>query len=408
MQRVYLDNAATTKVDPKVVEVMTLALRDNFGNPSSIYAEARTAKKSLEEARTQVAALIKAKPEEIIFTGGGSEADNLALCGIAEAYEKKGRHIITSQVEHHAVLHTCEYLQKRGFDLTYLPVDEFGLVSPEDVKAAIRPDTILISIMYANNEVGTIMPIREIGTVAREHKILLHTDAVQAAGHVDIDVERDGIDLLSLTAHKIHGPKGVGALYRRKGVRLLPLIHGGGQERGFRAGTENLPGAVALGKACELAAAGFQENNARMKELRDCLIDGIFEKIPYVKLNGHPEKRLSNNVNVSVRYIEGEGMLLRLDMAGIAASSGSACTSGSLDPSHVLLAMGLDHATAHGSLRLTLSHETTKEEVDYLLEKLPEIAEFLREMSPVYKAEAGACGRQELKNCTACPIGQAR
>ncbi|MDR3349261.1 MAG: cysteine desulfurase NifS [Acidaminococcales bacterium] len=406
MKRVYLDNAATTKIDPRVLEVMVPALRDNFGNPSSIYAEARTAKKALEEARAQVAGLIGAKAGEVIFTGGGSEADNMALRGIAEAYGKKGGHIITSKVEHHAILHTCEYLQKQGFAVTYLPVDEFGLTTPEDVKQAIRPDTILISIMYANNEVGTIMPIREIGAIARERKILFHTDAVQAAGHVDIDVERDNIDLLSLTAHKIQGPKGVGALYLRKGVKLPPLIHGGGQERGFRAGTENLPGAVALGKACELAGAELEKNNAHMEKLRDYLLDGIFAKIPYVKLNGHPKMRLSNNVNVSVRYIEGEGMLLRLDMAGISASSGSACTSGSLDPSHVLLAMGLDHATAHGSLRLTLSPETSKEDIDYLLEKLPPIAEFLRVMSPVYKAEVGVCGRQELKNCAACPVGR--
>ena len=405
MQRVYLDNAATTKVDQRVIDAMSKSLAEDFGNPSSIYAEARQAKKALEGARAQVAALIKASPEEIIFTGGGSESDNLALIGVARAYSRKGKHIITSKVEHHAVLHTCEYLEKEGFEVTYLPVDEDGLVAPAAVKAAIRPETILISIMYANNEVGTIMPLDEIGAIAKEHGVLMHTDAVQAAGQVDIDVKRDNIDLLSLTAHKIHGPKGTGALYIRKGVRVAPLILGGGQERGLRAGTENVPGAVGLGKACEIAMTEFEKNNKYMSGLRDKLIAGIEERIPFVKLNGHREKRLSNNVNMSMKFIEGEGMLLRLDMVGISASSGSACTSGSLDPSHVLLAMGLDHATAHGSLRLTLSSESTEQEIDYVLEKLPGIVETLRNMSPIYNAEPGVCGRPEVKGCAGCATG---
>lgn len=386
MDRVYLDNAATTKVDEEVVAVMKQAMLEDFGNPSSVYLEARNARKILETARTQVADLLKASPDEIIFTSGGSEADNLAIRGIAEALSSKGKHIITSKVEHHAVLHTCEYLEKNGYEVTYLPVDEDGLVSPGDVEKAIRPDTILITIMYANNEVGTIMPIREIGAIARAHKVIMHTDAVQAIGQVEIDVEKDNIDMLSLTAHKIYGPKGSGALYVKKGVKIKPLIYGGSQERNLRAGTENVPGFVGLGKACELAMENFGYNNEKMTKLRDKLIDGIMEYIPSCKLNGHRTKRLSNNVNVSIKFIEGEGMLLRLDMAGIACSSGSACTSGSLDPSHVLLAMGLDHATAHGSLRLSLSHETTEDNINYVLAKLPEIVKGLREMSPIYKA----------------------
>ena len=386
MQRVYLDNAATTKIDLRVADVMFKILTEGFGNPSSIYAEAHQARKLLENARTQVAGLINADPTEIIFTGGGSEADNLALIGVAKTYTRKGKHIITSRVEHHAVLHTCEYLEKQGFQVTYLPVDEDGLVSPDDVREAIQSDTILISIMYANNEVGSIMPIAEIGTIARANGVFLHTDAVQAAGQVDIDVKKDQIDLLSLTAHKLHGPKGIGALYVRKGVHVAPMILGGGQERGLRAGTENVAGAVGLGIACNLARMEFIPNNEKMMNLRDRLIEGIEKNIPYVKLNGHRQKRLSNNVNMSINFIEGEGILLRLDMAGVAASSGSACTSGSLEPSHVLLAMGLDHATAHGSLRLTLSHETSKKEIDYVLGKLPDIVKVLRSMSPIYNA----------------------
>ncbi len=387
MKRVYLDNAATTRMDGQVIESMRDALSNAFGNPSSVYKEAREAKELLEQARGQVAALFKAQPEEIIFTGGGTEADNLAICGVAESYAKKGKHIITSKVEHHAVLHTCEYLAKKGYEVTYLPVDEYGKVSPADVEAAIRPDTILITIMYANNEIGTIMPVAEIGAVAKKHKVLFHTDAVQASGQVDIDVTRDNIDLLSMTGHKIYGPKGVGALYARRGVRLTPRIHGGGQEKNLRAGTENVPGIVGLGKACELAAANLVKNTAYLVPLRDKLIAGML-KIPHTRLNGHPTDRLGNNTNVSVRFIEGEGLLLMLDMAGIAASSGSACTSGSLDPSHVLLAIGLDHETAHGSLRLSLSHETTEDEIDYVLEKLPGIVERLRAMSPIYNAQS--------------------
>ncbi len=404
MQRVYLDNAATTKIDDRVIEAMTKALKENYGNPSSIYLEARETKKVLDNARKQVGDLIKARPEEIVFTAGGSEADNMALIGIARAYAQKGKHIITSKVEHHAILHTCEYLEKNGYEVTYLPVDEYGMVSVQSVKDAIRPDTILVSIMYANNEVGTIMPIGGIGAITKEKGVLLHTDAVQAIGHVDIDVVRDNIDLLSLTAHKIHGPKGIGALYIRRGVKMASLIHGGGQERGLRAGTENVPGAVALGLACELAGVDFKKNNAYMTLLRDRLIAGIMDAIPFVKLNGHPTKRLSNNVNISIKFIEGEGMLLRLDMKGICASSGSACTSGSLDPSHVLLAMGLDHATAHGSLRLSLSHENTGEEVDYLLKVLPEIVEFLRNMSPIYNEQVVNCARPQVKGCSGCKV----
>lgn len=380
MKRVYLDNAATTKIDKEVAEVMQKAMLEDFGNPSSVYLEARNARKIVEKARMQVADLIKAKPEEIIFTSGGSEADNLAIHGVAEMLSAKGRHIITSQVEHHAVLHTCEYLQKQGHEVTYLPVDKYGMVSPDDVKKAIRPDTILISIMYANNEVGTIMPIRQIGAIAKEHNIIMHTDAVQALGQVAIDVEKDNIDMLSLTAHKIHGPKGIGALYIKKGVIITPLIYGGSQERNLRAGTENVLGIVALGKACELAKANFSEHNEKMIFLRDKLIQGLMTKIPNCKLNGHNKERLSNNVNVSIDFVQGEAMLLRLDMAGIACSSGSACTSGSLEASHVLLAMGLKEDMAQGALRLSLSHETTKEEIDYVLEKLPEIVESLREV----------------------------
>ena len=408
MNRVYLDNAATTKVDKEVIEVMQLAMTDNFGNPSSVYKEARQARQFLENARKQVADLIKSQPEEIIFTCGGSESDNMALRGLAEARKKKGNHIITSKVEHHAVLHTCEYLEKNGFEVTYLPVDEYGMVSPEAVKAAIRPETILISIMYANNEVGTIMPIREIGAIAREHNVLLHTDAVQAIGQIDIDVKRDNIDFLSMSAHKIHGPKGAGALYIRKGLHIMPIIFGGGQEKGLRSGTENVPGFAGLGKACELAGARLEESHKKMLALRDKLIDGILQ-IPYTRLNGHPVKRLGNNVSVCINFIEGEGLLLRLDMAGISCSSGSACTSGSLDPSHVLLAMGLDHATAHGSLRFSLSHDTTEAEIDYVLEKLPVIAEQLRAMSPLYHSQLGECDRPGLRggDCS-CPLSASK
>lgn len=385
MQKVYLDNAATTKVRNEVVEAMLPYFTEYFGNPSSLHLFAREAGKGLDTARAQVAKALNAKPEEIIFTGGGSESDNMVLRGIPEAYKKKGKHVITSAVEHHAVLHTLEAMEKEGrVEVTYLPVDEYGMVTAEQVEKAIRPDTVLVSIMFANNEVGTIMPIEQIGETCKKYGVLFHTDAVQAVGHVPVDVEKMHIDLLSLSGHKFHGPKGVGALYVRKGVRIPALILGGAQERRKRAGTENVPGIVGIGKAIELATAELEDNAAQMKVLRDRLIFGIPARIPDVKLNGHPTERLPNNVNFSIRFIEGESILLMLDLNGIAASSGSACTSGSLDPSHVLLAMGLSHEVAHGSLRLTLSEFTTPEEIDYVLDTLPPIVEKLRAMSPLY------------------------
>ena len=386
MQRVYLDNAATTRVRPEVVQAMLPYFTEIYGNPSSLHTFAQEAAKGIADARSSVAqALHAASPEEIIFTGGGSESDNMVLRGIAQAYAKKGRHIITSAVEHHAVLHTLQAMEREGIvEVTYLPVDADGKVSVESVAAAIRPDTILVSIMFANNEVGTIMPIPEIGRVCHEKGVLFHTDAVQAVGHVPIDVQQMQIDLLSLSAHKFHGPKGVGALYVKKGVRLPALILGGGQERKKRAGTENVPGIVGLGAAISHAVEHMEENAAHTRALRDRLIAGIPAAIPDVKLNGHPTDRLPNNVNFSIRYIEGESILLMLDINGIAASSGSACTSGSLDPSHVLLAMGLTHEVAHGSLRLSLSEYTTEQEIDYVLELLPKIVERLRAMSPLY------------------------
>ncbi len=385
MQKVYLDNAATTKVRDEVVEAMLPYFTEYFGNPSSLHLFAREAGKGLDTARAQVAKALNAKPEEIIFTGGGSESDNMVLRGIPEAYKKKGKHVITSAVEHHAVLHTLEAMEKEGrVEVTYLPVDEYGMVTAEQVEKAIRPDTVLVSIMFANNEVGTIMPIEQIGETCKKHGVLFHTDAVQAVGHVPVDVEKMHIDLLSLSGHKFHGPKGVGALYVRKGVRIPALILGGAQERRKRAGTENVPGIVGMGKAIELATSELEDNAAKMKVLRDRLIFGIPARIPDVKLNGHPTERLPNNVNFSIRFIEGESILLMLDLNGIAASSGSACTSGSLDPSHVLLAMGLSHEVAHGSLRLTLSEFTTPEEINYVLDTLPPIVEKLRAMSPLY------------------------
>jgi len=379
---IYMDNAATTSVRPEVLEAMMPYFTQYFGNASSIHSFGRGARRALENARKQVAAALGCEPREVYFTAGGSESDNWAIRCAIEA--RKGKHIITSAIEHHAVLHTCEYMEKQGYEVTYLPVDEFGCVSVESVKNAIRPDTALITIMAANNEIGTLQPIAEIGKLARENDILFHTDAVQAVGHVPVDVEAMHIDLLSLSAHKFHGPKGVGALYVRKGVRIPALILGGGQERRKRAGTENVPGIVGLGKAIELATEELEENAAKMRVLRDRLLFGIPSRIPEVKLNGHPTDRLPNNVNFSIRYIEGESILLMLDLNGIAASSGSACTSGSLDPSHVLLAMGLTHEVAHGSLRLTLSEFTTAEEIDYVLETLPPIIQKLRDMSPLY------------------------
>jgi cysteine desulfurase len=381
---IYLDNAATTSVKPEVFEAMKPYYLENYSNPSSVYSFAGEAKKAMEDARKVIADSLGAAATEIYFTGGGSESDNWVLKGVAEAYQSKGKHIITSKIEHHAILHTCEYLEKHGYEVTYLDVDENGLVAPEEVEKAIRPDTILISIMFANNEIGTIMPIREIGAVCRAHKVLLHTDAVQAAGHIPIDVTSDNIDLLTLTAHKFHGPKGVGAVYIRQGVRVPALIVGGGQEKGLRAGTENTAGIIGMGLAAAYAKENMEANAEKTRALRDKLIEGILAKIPEVRLNGHPTDRLPNNVNVSIRYIEGEGLLLLLDHMGIAASSGSACTSGSLDPSHVLLAIGLPHEIAHGSLRLTLSEENSSADVDYVLEQLPLIVEKLRAMSPLY------------------------
>ena len=384
MQQVYLDNAATTKVLPSIAEAMVKTMTEDYGNPSSIYKLGQQAKNILDTAREQVAELINASPKEIIFTGGGSEGDTMLLLGVAHAYAKKGKHIITTAVEHHAILHTCQALEKEGYTVTYLPVDEFGKIEPASVEAAITAETILISVMYANNEIGTIMPIKEIGAIARKHGVLFHTDAVQAAGHIPIDVQKDNIDLLTLTAHKFHGPKGTGAVYIKQGLKIGSLVYGGGQEKGLRAGTENTAGILGLGLAAVHARENMKEHSKRVISLRDKLITGINERISEVRLNGHPTDRLPNNVNFSIRYIEGEGLLLLLDMAGIAASSGSACTSGSLDPSHVLLAIGLPHEIAHGSLRLTLSELTTEEEIDYLLEKLPPIVERLRQMSPLY------------------------
>ena len=397
MREVYLDNAATTRVDERIVKLMTEVMLDAYGNPSSVHRVGRKAKVYLDKAREQVAALLNAQKDEIYFTSGGTESDNMALRGVAYAKRAKGKHIITTQVEHHAILHACEQLEKEGFSVTFLPVDEYGMVSVAAVEAAITPETILISVMYANNEIGTIMPIKEIGALARSKGILFHTDAVQAAGQLELDVVRDNVDLLSMTAHKIHGPKGSGAIYIRRGVRLQPMLRGGAQERQVRPGTEAMPGIAGLGLAAELARENLEKNSAYVADLRDKLISGLFEKIPFLRLNGHPTQRLANNANVSIEYIEGEGMLLSLDMVGIAASSGSACTSGSLDPSHVLLATGLDHATAHGSLRLSLSHETTLADIEYVLEKLPPIVERLRAMSPLYDSKVLQCARAEQR-----------
>ena len=386
MQRVYLDNAATTMVRSEAIEAMLPVFSTYYGNPSSLHTYAQEAGKLMEEAREKVARAINAEPGEIIFTGGGSESDNMTLRGIVAANVKKGKHIITSAVEHHAILYTLDAMEKEGIaDVTVLPVDEYGMVTAQQVADAIRPDTVLVSIMFANNEVGTVMPIGEIGKVCHEKGVLFHTDAVQAVGHLPIDVKAMHIDLLSMSAHKFHGPKGIGALYVKKGVRIPPLIRGGGQEKKHRAGTENVPGMVGMGVALEYAVNHMAEHTAYMTALRNKLMDGIASTIPDVKLNGHPTLRLPNNVNFSIRYIEGESILLMLDINGIAASSGSACTSGSLDPSHVLLAMGLPHEVAHGSLRLTLSEFTTEQEIDYVLELLPQIVQRLRDMSPLYE-----------------------
>ena len=382
---IYLDNAATTKTAPEVVDAMLPYFTEYYGNPSTIYSLGAASKKAVTEARETIAKALGAKSEEIYFTAGGSESDNWALKATAEAYANKGKHIITSKIEHHAILHTCEYLEKRGYEITYLDVDENGLVRIEDVKAAIRPDTILISIMFANNEIGTIEPIEEIGAVAKEHGILFHTDAVQAFGQVPIDVDKLHIDMLSASGHKLNGPKGIGFLYIRKGVKIRSFVHGGAQERSRRAGTENVPGIVGLGAATERAVRIMEEKTRKEIELRDYLIGRIEKEIPYCRLNGDRTKRLPNNVNFSFLYIEGESMLIMLDMKGICASSGSACTSGSLDPSHVLLAIGLKHEEAHGSLRLTLSEENTKEDMDTVVEELKVIIARLRDMSPLYE-----------------------
>ncbi len=382
---VYLDHAATTYVRKEVLEAMLPYFTEKYGNASTIYSIGRESKKAIEEAREKVALALGADVKEIFFTGSGTEADNWVIKGVAYANRQKGNHIITSSIEHHAVLHTCQYLESEGFEVTYLPVDKDGLVSPEDVRKAIRPETILISIMFANNEIGTIQPIGEIGAIAREKGVYFHTDAVQAVGNVPIDVNKMNIDLLSLSGHKFYGPKGIGALYIRKGVKITNFMHGGAQERGRRASTENVPAIVGLGKAIEIATKNMDEYNRKLIALRDRTIDELFRRIPHIRLNGHREKRLPGNVNISFEYIEGESLLLMLDMKGIAASSGSACTSGSLDPSHVLLAIGLSHETAHGSLRLTFGEENTMEDVDYLLETLPPIVERLRAMSPLYE-----------------------
>jgi len=385
MRRVYLDHSATTPVDPEVAAIMMTYYTEKYGNPSSVHGFGREAKQALEQARNQVAELIGAASNEITFTSGGTEADNLAILGTAEALRKKGKHIITSCIEHHAVLETCEYLEKNGFDLTVIPVDEEGIISVDAVRKAIRPDTILITVMHANNEVGSIQPISEIGKLAKEHDIVFHVDAVQSLGKIPVNVEEMNVDLLTVSSHKIYGPKGVGALYVRKGVRIVPLVHGGGQERKRRSGTENTPGIIGFGKACELAGQRMADDAEHQRKLRDKLINGILERIEFVKVNGPiGEKRLPNNVNVSIRYVEGESLLLSLDMLGIAASSGSACTSGSLDPSHVLLGMGLIHEIAHGSLRFSLGRQNTEEDIDYVLEQLPKIVERLRMMSPLY------------------------
>lgn len=382
---IYLDNAATTKMAPEVLTSMLPYFQEEYGNASAIYSFGAKNKDVIQKQREEIATVIGAKTNEIYFTAGGSEADNWALKATAEAYAKKGKHVITSKIEHHAILHTAEYLEKQGFEVTYLDVDGDGMISLEELKEAIRPDTILISVMFANNEIGTIEPIKEIGQIAREHDILFHTDAVQAFGQVPIDVDECNIDMLSASAHKLNGPKGIGFLYIRKGVKILSLIHGGAQERRRRAGTENVPAIVGFGTAAKLAAQSMERRATYEAKLRDYLIMRVMQEIPYAKLNGHREKRLPNNANFSFEFIEGESMLILLDMAGICASSGSACTSGSLDPSHVLLAIGLPHEKAHGSLRLTLSEETTQEEIDYVVDKLKGIVERLRNMSPLYE-----------------------
>ncbi len=399
MKRIYFDHSATTPVDKEVAAAALEYMTEKFGNASSIHGFGREARKAVDEAREKVAALIGATANEIFFTSGGTEGDNLAIKGVAFANRKKGNHIITSAIEHHAVLHTCEYLEKHGFTVTYLPVDEYGMVRIEDVKNAITDKTILITIMMANNEVGTIQPVKEIGRLAREKGIYFHTDAVQAVGNYPIDVQEMNIDLLAMSGHKFHAPKGIGALYIRRGVRVEALQHGGGHERNLRAGTENVPGIVGLGKAAEIAKQEMAKKVTYLGKLRDRIISEVMAKIPHVKLNGHPVERLPGNANFSFLFIEGESLLLNLDLKGIAASSGSACTSGSLDPSHVLLAMGLTHEVAHGSLRITLGRGNTAEEVDYFLEVLPEIIDRLRAMSPLFGESANTVVNNPCSEC---------
>lgn len=387
MKRIYLDYAATTPTHPEVVKAMLPYFTDAFGNPSSIHSYGQEAKGSIEEARTRIAGLIGARDEELIFTSGGTEADNFALKGIAYANESKGNHIITSSIEHHAVLETCKFLEKRGFRVTYLPVDEYGLVDPADISQAITDKTVLISVMQANNEMGTIEPVAEIGKIAQKAGVCFHTDAVQAVGHIPVNVDQLGVDLLSMSAHKFYGPKGIGALYIRKGSKLTPFLHGGEQERRRRASTENVPGIVGFGKAAELAQQEMSEEAERLTCLRDRLVRGLLERIDHTRLNGHPTMRLPNNVNISVAFVEGESMLLNLDLEGICASTGSACSSSSLEASHILLAMGLSHEQAHGSLRFSLGRWTTEEDIERVLDVLPSIATKLRAMSPLLKSQ---------------------
>ena len=382
---IYLDHAATTAARPEVVEAMLPYFTEQFGNPSSVYGFAAGNKKVITDVREMIAKSLNGNTQDIYFTAGGTESDNWALKAAAEAYGAKGNHIITTKIEHHAILHTCEYLEKKGFEITYVDVDEYGVVKLDQLKAAIRPETILISVMFANNEIGSIQPIAEIGAIAKEHGIIFHTDAVQAYGQVPIDVQAMNIDMLSASGHKLNGPKGIGFLYIKKGLKLRSLIHGGAQERKRRAGTENVTGIVGLGKAIEIAMATMEERTAKEVKMRNYLIDRILSEIPYARLNGHRTNRLPNNVNISFQFIEGESLLIMLDMKGICASSGSACTSGSLDPSHVLLAIGLPHEIAHGSLRLTLGDENTMEEMDYVVEELKAIVQRLRDMSPLYE-----------------------
>ena len=392
---IYLDNAATTQVYPEVVDAMLPYFTEHYGNPSAIYSFADEAERAVDHARGEVADLIGAKKDEIYFTGGGSESDNWALKATAEAYAAKGKHIITSAIEHHAILHTAQWLEKHGFEVTYVGVDEDGKIKLDELKADIRPDTILISVMAANNEIGTIQPLKEIGEIAKEHGILFHTDAVQAFGHIPINVDDMHIDMLSASGHKLNGPKGIGVMYIRKGVKIRSFIHGGAQERQRRAGTHNVPGIVGLGKEVELPNANMAERSAYETKLRDHLIERVTSEIPYTRLNGHRTDRLPNNANFCFRFIEGESMLILLDQAGICGSSGSACTSGSLDPSHVLLAIGLPHEIAHGSLRLTLSEKTTLEDIDYTVDKLKEIIARLRSMSPLYEDFVKKNGKSE-------------